>query len=210
MAEAVDLSMKKRPTQGRSQATVDAVLTAAAQLLGERGYGALTTNHIAERAGVSIGSVYQYFPGKEAIVAKLVERAVDEILAEFGAGLLGVQADFRRAAEVLYDTIDRRAPLVRAIQYEIPFLRDLPAVATLRERLLVLAGQIYAQSIGRNAFSRPNVAAFQLTAMIQSAVLESILAPLPGMTRADAIETLAEIIARLAGDGLREGAQAPI
>lgn len=189
--------MKKTPAQGRSQATVEAVVTATAQLLAERGYAALTTNHIAERAGVSIGSIYQYFPGKEAIVAQVTERTVDAILEDFGRGLLGHAIGPQRIAEVLYDTIDRRAGLLRALTHEVPFLRDLPAVVSMRGRLLALAGRIYADQMGDRGFSHPEVVAFQLTTMMQAAVLESILAPLPGMTRRQAIDTLAEIIARL-------------
>ncbi|PWR20352.1 TetR/AcrR family transcriptional regulator [Zavarzinia aquatilis] len=189
--------MKKQPAQGRSQATVEAVLTATAQLLAESGYAALTTNHIAERAGVSIGSIYQYFPGKEAIVALVVEHTVAEILADFGRGLLGHAIGPARIAEVLYDTIDRRAGLLRALNYEVPFLRDVPAVGTMRGRLLALAGRIYSDQLGDGGFRHPEAAAFQLTAMMQAAVLDSILAPPPGMTRRQAIDTLAEIIARL-------------
>lgn len=197
MSQSLDLSMKKQPAQGRSQATVEAVVMAAAQLLAESGYGPLTTNHIAERAGVSIGSIYQYFPGKEAIVAQVVERTVEEILADFGRGLLGAPLSPPRIAEVLYDAIDRRAALVRTLTHEIGFLRGLPAVTSLRSRLLALSSRVYSEAVGGQRFSQPEVAAFQLTTMLQAAVLESILAPLPGMTRRQAIDTLAEIIARL-------------
>lgn len=65
---------RKRPRQARSRATFDAILEAAAQVLARDGYAATTTNAIAERAGVSIGSVYEYFPGKDAIFACLRER----------------------------------------------------------------------------------------------------------------------------------------
>ena len=68
------LSPRKEATQRRAQQTVEAILEAAAQVLTERGYAAGTTNHIAERAGVSIGSLYQYFPNKDAILVALVER----------------------------------------------------------------------------------------------------------------------------------------
>ena len=65
---------RKRPRQARARATFDAILEAAAQVLARSGYAATTTNAIAERAGVSIGSVYEYFPGKDAIFACLKER----------------------------------------------------------------------------------------------------------------------------------------
>ncbi len=65
---------RKEPKQRRSRATVDAILTATAQVLVDRGYDKATTNQIAKRAGVSIGSLYQYFPNKEALVTALCQR----------------------------------------------------------------------------------------------------------------------------------------
>ena len=65
---------RKRPIQRRSQATVDAILDAAAQVLRKKGYAKTTTNGIAERAGVSIGSLYEYFPNKDAVFATLQEK----------------------------------------------------------------------------------------------------------------------------------------
>lgn len=76
-----DHSPRKTPQQARSRHTVDAVLTAGAQVLVEHGYEKATTSRVAERAGVSIGSLYQYFPNKEALVAALIERHADEIVA---------------------------------------------------------------------------------------------------------------------------------
>lgn len=65
---------RKAPRQSRSAATVDAILEAAAHILREGGLGALTTNATAERAGASIGSLYQYFPNKDAILTELIRR----------------------------------------------------------------------------------------------------------------------------------------
>ncbi|WP_339614563.1 TetR/AcrR family transcriptional regulator [uncultured Parvibaculum sp.] len=66
--------LRKRPRQSRSQATVDAVLEAAARILERDGISAVNTNAVAELAGVSVGSLYQYFPDKEAIFAELIRR----------------------------------------------------------------------------------------------------------------------------------------
>src|SRR6185436_592878 len=65
---------RKRPKQARSQQTVDALLEATARVLGARGFEGATTNEIARVAGVSVGSLYQYFPSKEALVAALLEQ----------------------------------------------------------------------------------------------------------------------------------------
>ena len=74
-----ELSPRKKPRQERAQATVEALLQAATYILTRRGWSALTTNAIAERAGVNIASLYQYFPNKEAIVAELRRRHLERI-----------------------------------------------------------------------------------------------------------------------------------
>jgi AcrR family transcriptional regulator len=70
---------RRKPTQRRSRITVEAILDAVVRILKRKGARAVTTNHIAEVAGVSIGSVYQYFPDKRAIFAALHERHIEEI-----------------------------------------------------------------------------------------------------------------------------------
>ncbi len=69
---------RRRPVQARSVATVDAIVQAAAQVFARHGYAAGTTNRIADRAGVSIGTLYQYFPNKDAILIALIERHIRE------------------------------------------------------------------------------------------------------------------------------------
>ncbi|WP_242902810.1 TetR/AcrR family transcriptional regulator [Actinomadura terrae] len=68
---------RRRPRQVRAELTRERILTAAAHVFAEHGYAAGTTNRIAERAGVSIGSLYQYFPNKDAILAELLVRHID-------------------------------------------------------------------------------------------------------------------------------------
>ncbi len=70
---------RRRPQQRRSQATVEAVLDAVVRILKRDGIDAVTTNRIALVAGVSIGSVYQYFPDKRAIFSALHDRHVEDI-----------------------------------------------------------------------------------------------------------------------------------
>jgi AcrR family transcriptional regulator len=72
---------RKKPLQARSQATVDAILQAATYILTAKGWEGFTTNRVAERAGVNIASLYQYFPNKEAILAELQARHRDQVRA---------------------------------------------------------------------------------------------------------------------------------
>jgi AcrR family transcriptional regulator len=76
------LDPRKPPTQPRATETVNAVLEAAARILERHGFEGYTTNAIAERAGVSIGSLYQYFPGKDAVTVALIERECALLLAD--------------------------------------------------------------------------------------------------------------------------------
>jgi AcrR family transcriptional regulator len=108
--------MKKPPRQQRSREMVERLLDATAATLAERGLDNTTTNHIAERAGVSIGSLYQYFSDKQALVEALLER-------------MGRQAgeDFRRrAAAVQVNQLPLQAVAATAIRYGLHLMRSDP------------------------------------------------------------------------------------
>src|ERR1700691_6490396 len=85
-------SPRKKPRQQRSQATVECILDATARVLCSTGYDRASTNRVALAAGVSVGSLYQYFPSKEALVAALVERHVEEMTSLLKTKLAEVQA----------------------------------------------------------------------------------------------------------------------
>jgi AcrR family transcriptional regulator len=80
MAPRIRTVPRKQATQARAQATVDVILKATARILVRDGYDHASTNKIAVAAGVSIGSLYQYFPSKEALVAALVDRHIGEMV----------------------------------------------------------------------------------------------------------------------------------
>ena len=79
MARKLQTSPRKSASQERSRSTVDALLEATARVLIREGYDKASTNRIAEVAGVSIGSLYQYFPSKEALVAAVIDRHTQEV-----------------------------------------------------------------------------------------------------------------------------------
>ena len=99
-------SMRKSPTQARATQTVDAIVEAATQILQSDGEERLTTNRIAERAGVSIGSLYQYFADKEAIVEAIAERERAKIVAGIVKSLSEVDpGDFENAVREVVRTL---------------------------------------------------------------------------------------------------------
>jgi AcrR family transcriptional regulator len=83
MATGLEPSFKprKQPVQARSEATVSALCQASIQVLLAVGYRRLTTTRVAERAGVSVGTLYQYFPNREALIASVIERYLEGINA---------------------------------------------------------------------------------------------------------------------------------
>lgn len=81
MAGKPQTQARKRPLQARSRATVTAIIEATARILRERGYAGTSTNRIAKVAGVSVGSLYQYFPGKDALVLAVADRHAQEMMA---------------------------------------------------------------------------------------------------------------------------------
>ena len=78
----------KIPRQTRSRATVAAIVEAATRILEREGYAGTNVNHVAELAGVSVGSLYQYFPTKEALVGAVAQDLTAKMLAEFGKDLM--------------------------------------------------------------------------------------------------------------------------
>ncbi|WP_237772434.1 TetR/AcrR family transcriptional regulator [Herbaspirillum robiniae] len=80
-------AMRKQPVQDRAQRTIETIFDATAQIVDEQGEAQLTTNRIAERAGFSIGTLYQYFPTKEAILLALIHRGRRRVMDEMQAAL---------------------------------------------------------------------------------------------------------------------------
>lgn len=81
MAPKSHTNPRKLPQQDRSKFTVDAILAATAHILTEEGYDKASTNRIAERAGISIGSLYQYFPNKASLITTLRDRHISSMMA---------------------------------------------------------------------------------------------------------------------------------
>src|SRR5262249_30571023 len=83
---------RKQASQERSRATVDALIEATARLLVREGFDRASTNRIAEEAGVSIGSLYQYYPSKEALVAAVIDRHNQDLMQLVRGALAKVAA----------------------------------------------------------------------------------------------------------------------
>lgn len=127
---------RKQPKQRRSIATVGIILDAAAQVLVTHGFEGFTTNAIAERAGISIGSCYQYFPSKEAVVAALIARETAQLAEGLrqAAGAQTWQAGIEAAiaAAVAHQMRQPRLALLLDIaEYVLPLAATQPGAGEL-------------------------------------------------------------------------------
>ncbi|HSV65928.1 MAG TPA: TetR/AcrR family transcriptional regulator [Mycobacteriales bacterium] len=104
-------AMRRAPVQRRSTERVDRMLDVCATLLHDVGYEALTTKGIAEQAGVSIGSVYQYFPDKKSIVRALAVRYLEEFQQRLAAALVG--CPLNQWSELVDTLVEVHAEMVR-------------------------------------------------------------------------------------------------
>lgn len=87
--QAEQAPLRRQPVQQRSARRVERMLDSASELLNEYGYGALTTTAIAKRAGVAVGSLYQFFPDKRAVVQALTQRNLEHFMAEVSQRVSG-------------------------------------------------------------------------------------------------------------------------
>ena len=107
--ENAALTARKRPSQKRSRQTVEKILEAARELIKENdanGSSRITTHHIAKRAGISVGSLYQYFPNSDAIIFEVYQEILDQvqrILDEFDSA-----ANLSLPREEFFDQLNRR------------------------------------------------------------------------------------------------------
>jgi len=159
--------IRKMPRQARAKETVEAILTAAAHILTREGFEALTTNRVAAVAGASVGSLYQYFPNKEALVRALCERHTqgvrDRIRARFAEAwerpvdevaraVIQGMVEIRRHQPKLHQELLRLAPAVgglkelHAVEHEVEALlarfiesrpRELPVADAAQAAFIV-------------------------------------------------------------------------
>jgi AcrR family transcriptional regulator len=190
----------RKPQQERSRETVDAILSAATQILVRKGYARTTTNEIAATAGVSVGSLYQYFPSKDAIAVELLRRNRERLAARIAARIGEMsEATFTAVVHALISTllnddeIDinlRRVLIERVVR--TPARREAQGFEEGIESVIAGALRAYKDLIG---IDDCDLAAFVLVravlAVVQSAVVDS-----PRHNKPALIDALARLVVR--------------
>jgi len=131
---------RKRPRQGRSKTTVEAIVEATARILSKEGYAAATTRRVADVAGVGIGSLYQYFPSRDALIAAVLERPLDRIAQATGAVFerhkdAPPAVTLRAFAGMLIEAHAVDPGLQKVLAEHAPRLQELGLLRTLEQRM---------------------------------------------------------------------------
>jgi AcrR family transcriptional regulator len=199
------MTPRKRPRQARAQATWDALVEAAAQLLAAHGLARLTTNAVAERAGVSIGSLYQYFPNRDALMVALIERQQAQQAKRLAATLAQLPAaDLRSSVTMLVRAAmahhSANPVLATAIDHEEARL----PVGALLDAALVDAGAalapLFAAHRGEVGSVDPVVAAATLPSLVRAVVDHWANRSPPELARAES-EAVRAVIGYLTTSG---------
>jgi AcrR family transcriptional regulator len=167
------------PRQERAKRTVESILEATAQVLQAKGYEGTNTNLVAEKCGVSIGSLYQYFPNKEALVGKLIETIYEKDRASIEANLYALHEEtLEKLVSTIVDTLiesfSNQANLRRVIFYETPRTKQHAKINGIKTYLTEL---LEAQLKHRKEFQRPNIKLrlFILVNAVESALYAAVI-----------------------------------
>lgn len=180
VARKMQINPRKSASQQRSRITVNSLLEATARILVREGFDKASTNRIAEVAGVSVGSLYQYFPSKEALVAALIDRHNQEVMRAVQGELaeaanLPIEQAVRKLVEVAVKAHRVDPKLHRVLAERIPHVGRLEKVAAFnRQNYAVFAAylerhreEIRAVDLGLAAF----VCVTSIEALTHTAVL---------------------------------------
>ncbi len=142
------MSRPRVPRQRRSRAKYDAILRAAIQILSEQGYSQASTVKIAGAAGVSVGTVYAYFPDKDAIFSAYVNERVGEIFAAISQSLVDMRASTLEetvrgvvTASVVFSMNNRKS--LNAMVGKIPGVYDGSMLQDVMQQLYIMAAAYY-------------------------------------------------------------------
>lgn len=189
------LRPRKLPAQRRSQQTFDAIVEACTQLLPILGYAGTTTNHIAERAGVNIASLYEYFPGKDAIVAQVAERLVRRVLERLGrenATILAAPEEdgVRMWIDLIYDTVARERRLVAVFTSQVPYTNDLDPMRRMSSHLLAFSERIRRAAGDRIRQDVSPATMHLIVNLVSSTILQLVLDPPDQPTTREVLDEL--------------------
>ena len=191
-----DFSLRKRPAQARSQATFDAVVQACGALLPQLGYNGITTNHIAQAAGVAISSLYEYFPHKDSIVALVAEALTQRVMQALTAAVPQVlsqdpQQAMQQWIGIIYRVLEQERGLLRVFYYEVPYTNQLPSVRGIMSQLMAFSESMQSQAGSTITLKYHRASLYLIVNLVSNTIIQLILDPPPDIERDDILQALA-------------------
>jgi AcrR family transcriptional regulator len=173
-----DWKPRKLPRQARSRASFEAILGGCARVLERGGYESLTTNAVAAAAGVGIGTLYDFFPNRDAVVLALAEERLARLGEEVKAGLAEAAAlDTHAALDLLIRRLVRTVAADRALYRVLlrePKLRSRPETRRALASFFELARLSAERAKGRLALADPPADAWLVSRILAHGVLDIV------------------------------------
>jgi len=209
MARKPPTKPRKFASQARSRATVDALVEATARILVREGFDKASTNRIAEVAGVSVGSLYQYFPGKEALVAAVAERHQQDIMQAVRGELAvvlsqPVEQAVRRIVALAVEAHRVDPKLHRVLAEQIPRVGKLEKLETFNRENYTLFLAYLERHRNELRVDDLELASFVCVTSIEALTHNAVL-HYPKMLADEAMEALIDEGARLVTGYLQPG-----
>ncbi|MGZ4452199.1 MAG: TetR/AcrR family transcriptional regulator [Nocardioides sp.] len=195
--------MRKEPRQARSREMVERIVAAGRQVLVERGYDAFSTNQVATTAGISPGSLYQYFPDKASILEIVVDRYWDEVAESVAASLadhlgeVGPQM-VRQVADALISALEADRTLLGVVAEQLPLARSRERRRALERRVRELVGAYLVVRPDTSTRPDPGVAAWMIVLAIENLAMRWVL-DRPPIDRDVVVEEMTALVAGYLG-----------
>ena len=192
--------MRRAPRQDRSRQMVDTLLTATALTIAERGIADMTTNHVAARAGVSVGSLYQYFASKDALLDALTDKLSADLALMLGQLLETMMAQDVRSVmrcllHAVFDLFEADSGLYLELVRHWHHPRTERSIRTLERLLIDAARGYFLKHHGRLRTDNLSAMLFVAFNSVVFTGVRYLSQPPPGLGRGEVIEALVEMLA---------------
>ena len=189
--------LRKTPRQERSRAMVERIIAAGQAVLLRDGYEKASTNRVADEAGISPGSLYQYFPDKDAILAAVIDRYA----AELSAQLTAVLADrldepgpslVRASFEGLLAVLEENVEFLRLVVEVLPRSQSGSWTGALEQRISDLVTAYLSINKAQTSIDDPATSAWILVRMVEHRRVQYVLEK-PAITRDRFVDEMVEL-----------------
>lgn len=191
--------MRKAPQQARSREMVERIVLAGREVLVRHGYDAFSTNRVATAAGVSPGSLYQYFPDKASILDVVIDRYWAEVADSVAASLADRIGDtgpgmVRATADALVTALEADQVVLRVVAEELPIHRNRERRAALERRVRELVTTYLSARPDASRRSSPAVAAWVVVLAVENLALRWVLDQPAAVSRDELLDEMVTLV----------------